>query len=126
VKILLDANALMIPFQFRIDIFGELREMYGKFEPLVLPEVLTELRGLSEGHGKTASAARNALVLSERCIPCPPGREKMTTDRRIEEYAGTEGCMVLTNDRALRDSLLSRGVGVITLRNRKRLELIRR
>ena len=49
-KILLDANALMMPAQFQIDLFDELRTLLGAFEPLVLSGVVRELTG-SQGQG---------------------------------------------------------------------------
>ncbi|MCA9703766.1 MAG: nucleotide-binding protein, partial [Methanolinea sp.] len=46
ITVLFDANALMIQFQFRIDVFGEVRNLIGAYEPLILADVIKELRGL--------------------------------------------------------------------------------
>jgi rRNA-processing protein FCF1 len=43
----------------------------------------------------------------------------------VIRVAEDTGCVVVTNDRAMRNSLLERGLGVVSLRNRKRLEFIR-
>lgn len=126
VSILLDANALMIPFQFRVDLFDELRNLIGAYEPLILTEVIQELRGLSLGRGKGGSAARSALILASRCIETGSGYSDGTVDEKILRFAGEHGCMVCTNDRDLRDRLLSRGIPVITLMQQKKLGILRR
>ena len=45
-------------------------------------------------------------------------------DSQIIAYAGKTRCYVVTNDRHLREALLARGIGVISMRKQKRLELI--
>ena len=57
-RVLLDTNAFMVPVQFRIDLFDELRCLLGAFEPLVLKDTVKELQGLSSGHGHDGAAAR--------------------------------------------------------------------
>ena len=49
VKILLDTNALMMPAQFQIDLFGEISRLVGEFTPLVLSGVLNELHRYVDG-----------------------------------------------------------------------------
>ena len=51
-KVLLDTNALMMPAQFSIDLFDELRQLVGSFEPLVLGSVVGELTAISSGKGR--------------------------------------------------------------------------
>ena len=125
-RILLDANALMMPFQFRVDLLGELRNLIGAYEPLILTEVILELQGLSRGRGKGGSAARSALILSQRCSETASGYSDGTVDEKIVRFAGEHGCMVCTNDRDLRETLLSRGIPVITLMQQKKLGILRR
>lgn len=123
---LLDANALMIPSQFRVDLFTELGNLIGAYEPIILTDVLNELRGLARGKGKAGSAARGALLWAERCLEVESGCAEGTVDERIIRYAREHNCMVLTNDRKLRQELLSLGISVVTLKQRKRLDLLRR
>lgn len=126
-KILLDANALMMPVQFQIDIFNELRSLLGAFEPVVLSSVIRELHGLSKAKGRDRAAARYGLVLAERCIIVQSGDLKSeSVDAQMIEYAARNACMVVTNDRHIRDALLTRGIGVISMRNQKKLEILRR
>jgi len=125
VKVLLDANALMMPAQFSIDLFDELRQLVGAFEPLVLQSVLEELTGISSGRGRDAAAARFALGIAHQCTTVQvPEPAPDTVDEQVVHYAQENGCLVVTNDRHVRETLLSRGIGVISMRKQKRLELI--
>lgn len=126
VRVLLDANALMAQLQFRLDIFAELTQCIGAYEPVLLDCVRDELRGLAAGHGKDGSSARSALILAERCTVVETGSLGGSVDEKILYYASTHGCMVFTNDRDLRTALLSHGVPVISLAGKQRLEVFRK
>jgi rRNA-processing protein FCF1 len=127
VRVLFDANALMMPAQFSIDLFDELRQLVGAFEPLVLERVAGELEGISSGRGRDAAAARYGLGIARKCTVVRPGEPSgCTVDEQMINYAHENGCLVVTNDRRLRERLLSQGIGVISMRKQKRLELIQR
>ena len=126
-KVLLDANALMMPAQFQLDLFGELREILGGFEPVVLSSVMRELDGISRAQGRHGAAARTGLALAGRCTVAEPGDlQQEPVDTQVIEYATRNRCIVVTNDRRVRDLLLERGIGVISMRKQKKLELLRR
>ena len=125
--ILLDANALMMPAQFRLDLFDEIRALVGGFEPVVLPGVVQELTGLCRAKGKDGAAARFGLSLSEQCTVADAGDILPgTVDEQVIDYAVRHKCLVVTNDRGVRDALLDHGIGVISMRNQKKLEILRR
>jgi rRNA-processing protein FCF1 len=127
VKILLDTNALMMPMQFQIDLLNELRMLLGAFEPLVLTGVIGELTGISRAKGRDGAAARHGLVLCEKCTIVERGElQSESIDAQMIEYAARNACMVVTNDRRIRNALLTRGIGVISMRNQKKLEILRR
>jgi len=127
VKVLLDANALMMPAQFQIDLFDELRMLVGSFEPVVLSGVLQELTGLSRAKGRDGAAARCGLTLVEKCtIAKNVDLHAGSVDAQVIEYATQNKCLVVTNDRRVRDALFAQGIGVISLRNQKKLEILRR
>jgi len=127
VKILLDANALMMPAQFQIDLFDELRILVGGFEPVVLSGVINELTGLSQVKGKDGAAARCALMLAQKCtLVESEDLDSRTVDAQVIEYTTRNDCLVVTNDRRIRDALFVRGIGVISMRKQKKLEILRR
>jgi rRNA-processing protein FCF1 len=126
VNVLLDANALMAQAQFRVDIFSALTNLIGSYEPFILSEVLDELRGLSASRGKAGSAARAALSLAERCRIIESRIQEGSVDEKILYYASTHGCMVVTNDRGLRQALLAKGIPVISLSGMKRLDIYKK
>jgi rRNA-processing protein FCF1 len=117
----------MMPAQFQIDLFDELRSLVGGYEPIVLKRVMDELEGLCREKGRTGAAARLGLAMGRMCTiaeghDLKPG----TADEQVAEYAERHGCLVVTNDRRLRDELYARGIGVISMRKQKKLELLQR
>jgi len=120
-----DANAFMMASQFRIDLFRELEGLAGTFEPVVLKEVVRELKGIAQGNGKHAAAARFGLAISERCRIVEGGDASGSVDERIVSYAERHGGMVVTNDRELRDLLLSKNIPVISMKSKKKLDIFR-
>ncbi len=124
-KVLLDANALMMPAQFGVDVYEELRLLFGDYEAITLEDVVGELAGLARGRGKNAAAARVGLAMAERSRILPSGSVRRYVDDRVAEFAEREGCVVVTNDRNLRNTLLDRGIDVVSMRKQKKLELIR-
>jgi hypothetical protein len=126
VKVLLDANALMMPVQFRIDLLSEIRELLGSFEPVVLPGVLQELAGLSRAQGNEGAAARFGLTLAGQCTLADGNSTSLPVDDQVIAWATVNRGLVVTNDRRVRDELLAHGIGVISMRKQKKLEILRR
>ena len=124
-KVLLDANALMIPVQFGIDIFSEIEALLGAYEPVTLEDVTRELAGIASGKGRDAAAARVGIRLADRCRVEKSPYDDIPVDERIIRYAVENECMVATNDRLLRSALLKRNIDVVYLREKKKLEIIR-
>ena len=117
----------MMPAQFQIDLFDELRMLIGAFDPLVLHGVLQELNGLAQAKGRVGTAARCALTLAEKCTIVQNTDLKVgSVDAQVVGYAVQNNCLVVTNDRRVRDALFAQGIGVISLRNQKKLEILRR
>lgn len=117
----------MMPAQFQIDLFDELRNLLGGVEPIVLSSVIHELEGLTRAKGRNGAAARLGLALGEKCTIADSGdASAMPVDDQVIDYAVRNCCMVVTNDRRVRDVLFERGLGVISMRKQKKLELLRR
>jgi len=116
-----------MPAQFQIDLFDELRNLLGGFEPIVLSSVMRELEGLTRAKGRNGAAARLGLALGEKCTVA--GSEVVSSgsvDTQVIDYAVQHSCMVVTNDRRLREELFAHGIGVISMRKQKKLELLRK
>jgi rRNA-processing protein FCF1 len=116
----------MMPAQYRIDLFSELGRLLGAYEPVVLESTLRELSGLAQSAGQDGAAARLGLTLAGRCTVVRGEPSAVTVDDEVIAYAKKTGCWVATNDRRLRDYLLDWEFGVISMRNGKKLDILRR
>ena len=124
--IVMDANALMMPVECGVRVFGELDRVLtgadvGDRDAVVPREVIAELERLSEGAGEAATAASVGLDLArERCRAVD--HEADSGDDAVLECATREpGTYAVTNDAALKRRLLDAGVPVISLRGRNKL-----
>jgi rRNA-processing protein FCF1 len=122
-KLLLDANFLMLPAQRGIDVFDELFGLFNESYGLVtLSTVVHELEGISASPGRDASAAAVALKLIEdrnvQVVECTG-----TADESIQQYAlqNKGKVVVCTNDQGLKSSLRTQGIGVVCMRGKDRL-----
>ncbi len=119
-KFLLDANFLLIPGQFGVDVILELSK-FGKPEIYTLDLVLGELKNLAEKKGKDSKAARLGLLLiKEKDVHVLQSREK-NTDSELERLAG-EGYTICSQDKELIRKLRVGRMKVISLRQKKYLE----
>jgi rRNA-processing protein FCF1 len=123
VKVLIDTNAFTLPVQFGIDLFSELQNLLGAYEPLVLEGTIRELEHLGRAKGKDASAARVGRALAERCTVVRDSSVTGTVDEQIVQYAEKSGSVVVTNDIALKNILKEKGVRVIGMRKKQTLEI---
>jgi rRNA-processing protein FCF1 len=114
---ILDTNALLIPWHFRIDVFEELRGL--GFVPATIEPVRQELSVLLN---KGSPGAGVALRLSERCqlIETADGS---TVDDQILNTALQYKAAVVTNDKLLKRELREHNIRVVQLRNKKHLEV---
>jgi len=114
----MDTNALMMPVELGIRVFEEVDRLFDETECLVPEAVVDELDDLSSGHGEAAAAASVGKDLANRCRVVETNASY--ADDAIVELA-TEGEFdaVVTNDRPLRDRLLSRGVRVVGVRGNR-------
>jgi uncharacterized protein len=125
-KVILDSNALFVPFQFKIDFISELDTLLERrYELILLSPVKQELEALSSsGSPKMRKMASSALKLAEKCkqvkLKVP---ETTLVDDTIIEAAKDFGAMVFTNDRQLRKRLRDISVPVIYLRQKSRLAI---
>jgi len=121
-KALLDTNFLMIPGEFRVDIFSGLLNL-GYTEIFTLDIVVRELEKFSTKGGKTAKAARIALELVrsyEVSIIHTKG-DITEADAEILRLARNKSYTICTQDRDLASRAKAAGMRVIMLRQKKYL-----
>jgi rRNA-processing protein FCF1 len=125
IKVILDSNFLMIPFQFNLDIFQEIEFLLQRKVDFVVPSaVKTELTGISARGGEGAPEASLALQLASRCrvveVALQPNE---SVDDAIFKAAQKLGALVATTDIELKQRLRSINVPVVYLREKSKLEV---
>jgi rRNA-processing protein FCF1 len=116
-KIIIDTNFLLIPAQFKIDIFRKLEEFGGEF--VVLEPSLDELKKLVKYKSKSGMQARIVLhMLNKKNIAAVKTAEK-SADDAIVKYASENRCAVATNDKKLIKRLKINEIKIIRLRQKK-------
>jgi hypothetical protein len=119
--VILDTNFLLLPFQYKIDIFTEidyLLEMEHEF--VISSAEIRELERLSEDKGKKGIAARLALKMVD-ANRIEIVESKKPVDDWIVEYAEKTGAIVCTNDRKLRKRLKEVDIKIIALLGKSRV-----
>ena len=118
----LDTNALMMPVEVGVRVFDELNRLFGPgmAEYCVPQPVVDELTALADGSGEAAKAASVGKDLADRCRVVETN-VSYADDAVVELASEGRFDYVVTNDRPLRDRLLSRGVRVIGVRGQNRL-----
>ncbi len=109
-RVVLDTNALLMPFEFRINIDTELRRLLGNPEIYIPSCVIGELNRLSKKRweGKAAlQLARKYNIIEV----------SMLGDSGVIEAGKKLGAYVVTNDRNLIEKLKKEGIKIVTLSN---------
>jgi|TARA_Y100000310_G_C20679693_1_gene815169 rRNA-processing protein FCF1 len=126
-KIILDTNFLLIPFQFRVDIFSEIdRIIHSNYSLFVLDKTKDELNHIIERQkGKHKDAAKFALqILEAKEIGVLKTKDQGLVDDIIIELGKKEKYIIATQDKDLKRELINQGNRVIVLRQKKTLILV--
>ena len=119
--VILDSSAIMMLFEFSIDLEDELLRLLGSFRIVVPKPIVEELRLLAErGKGKKRLIAKPALKLIEKYEIVDAGGNG---DESILFLAKKLNGLVLTNDRELRNQVKDLGLHSIYLRGKKKLAM---
>lgn len=121
-KVLLDTNFLMLPVQYKVDVFEEVERLCDERpEFMVLRASLVELQSLGGKDKLKARATKQFVEASPRIAIL---EDKGKADDLLLKYAREWKDQVLigTNDRFLREKLKEAGAGVLVLRGRSHLE----
>jgi len=118
--VLMDASALLAPFQLGIDFERRIEELANsKVQFYVLEDTLRELRTLSASSGRVASEARDALKLAERYRVVPNASDKRGDEGLIESALKLRYA-VATCDSDLRGRLRDLNIPVFSPTGRRR------
>lgn len=124
--VVLDTNALFVPFELKVDVFGELERLLGRrFELVMLSVVKRELEFLAaEGSPVLRRKVGLALRFAERLrLVEVEATAPVLVDEVIFEFAKRRRVAVFTNDKMLRRRLRDISVPVIYVRQKSRLEI---
>jgi rRNA-processing protein FCF1 len=115
--IILDTNALMMQFQFSVDIENEMRRIIDVPYEIIVPDlVMAELRNLARSMtGKDRGEVVMAIRLAETF---PVVRSEGTQDTGILRLAEKLNAIVVTNDKILRARLRAKNIPNIHLRSK--------
>ena len=120
--VVLDTNALMMPYQFGINIEKEINRLLGICRIIVPYTVVEEMERLAEEGGETGRAEQLGLSIIRK-----RGFRLMETENRgddgiLETALKIDGAVV-TNDKELKERAKELKLPVIYLRGGSRLEI---
>ena len=118
--VILDSSALMMLFEFQVDLEDELTRLVGKYHIIIPKPIYDELEFLSKhGRGKKRINAKASLKLVNRYNVVDV--EEKTGDDSVFSLARQTKGIVVTNDKELKNRLKKISVSVIFLRAKKKL-----
>ncbi len=128
-KIVLDTNFLLIPAQFKVDIFSEIRRICDfSYELVVVPETVAELEGIAVSRGSSGKD-RKAAKLALELLKLKAFRVKVLKNRKLFKRAdeailaiADKNSCVATQDAELRRRLREKAVRLIILRQKQYLK----
>lgn len=107
-KVILDTNALLMPFEIKLNLDLEVRRLLGDVHFIVPGPIIGELKNLDHKYASVAlKLARKYEII----------QTESKGDDSVIELALAVGAFVLTNDRELRNKLRMKGVPMIYLRS---------
>lgn len=115
--VLLDTNALMMQFQFYLDVETELKRVIpGPFQVIVPSVVIDELQALMDkGDPKTAGEAQMSIELAKTFKVV---EAEGSGDQAIIKLAEKLDGLVVTNDKILRARLRAKGIPNVHMRSK--------
>lgn len=125
--IILDTNFLLIPAQFKVDIFSEIeRVMEEPYDVCIVDKTIDELKSLKiKASGKDKRAADLALqLIKAKKVRHLKTEKNLNTDKLIVKLAKSPDYIVATQDMDLKRILKENKVQIIILRQKKHLKLI--
>ena len=124
-RIILDTNFLLIPYNFKVDIYEEIKRIvHDECLICIIDRTRYELdKILNTQKGKDKAAAKFALDLIDKKKPESIITENQHVDESILLLAEQEDCIVATQDKELKDKLKQLKRKIIVLRQKNHLEI---
>jgi rRNA-processing protein FCF1 len=120
--VILDSSAILMIFEFSIDIEKELTRILGSYKIIVPKTIFKELKNLSEyGSGKKKHIAKPALMLIER-YEIVEDKSRFGDDSVIELAKKYNG-IVFSNDKEIRKKAKNENIKTIFLRGKNYLAI---
>ena len=121
--VILDSSAIMMLFEFSIDLDDELNRLLGKHKIVVPIAVINELNFLSKkGKGKSSHKAKASLELVKKYETVKLDVDLKADDAVLKSAEQLDG-IVVTNDIGLKTRLRTANLHVVFLRGKKKLVL---
>ena len=122
-KILLDTNFLLLPAQFKLDIFSEIdRIMLAKYKLYTLDKVLDELNSIQKDPKQSQKNKKAAKLALQLIKVKKVNILKTKTDKSVDDtIVNLKGYIVATQDIGLKRRLKTK---IITLRAKKKLIIV--
>lgn len=123
-KIIIDTNFLLIPAQFKVDIFSEFERICNfPYELCIVDKTVDELKKLiNSGRGRDYAAAKLGLkLLEEKKVKYLKTETLKNVDELIVGLANKVDFAVATQDKALMVKLKKKSVPLINLRQKSYL-----
>lgn len=111
-SVVLDANALIMPFQFSVNLDSEIIRLVGEVDIFVPSSVIDELERLGRKDALKLASKYEVIFVSKK------------GDRGVVEAVEKTDGILVTNDKILKERVLKKKKPVITLRSRSHLELV--
>jgi rRNA-processing protein FCF1 len=121
--VILDTNAILMCFEFSIDLENEIFSLIGNSHIIVPEPIYEELKILStKGKGNKRIKAKGAIGLIKKYDIVSLDYD-LSGDTAIFKYAKDLNAFVVTNDKELRKKLKNESISVIYLRGKQKLVL---
>ena len=126
-KIIFDTNFLLVPIQFKVDVFSEVGRICDfNYQLCILDKSINELENIIKSQkGKSKRAAKIALqLIKAKNIKIISTKDiEGSADDSIVELANKDEHIVATLDKELKKRLKQKGVSLISLRQKKYLAI---
>ncbi|MCD6512670.1 MAG: twitching motility protein PilT [Thermoplasmata archaeon] len=122
-NVVLDTNALMIPYQFGINVEKELSRLLGICRIIVPKSIVEEMERITERGGSEARAAQLGLSIVKKKNYRVVETEARGDDAVLEAALKMDA-VVVTNDKELKNRAAELGLSVVYMRGENKLEMM--